>query len=467
MTTIYEAAPSLEGAGSGALVARRAVMRWAWRLFRREWRQQLLVLALIVAAVGAIFVAAAVATNNPTPKNLGFGTASDLAIHEGAVPNLAAKVATLEHRFGRVEVIEDETLAIPGSVDTYQLRAESAHAPFSGPMLSLVSGKYPTSPSQVALTQGVASAFNVHVGQSWTEDGTTRRVVGIVEDPLDTLEQIALVVPGQIRTPSEVDLLFNARGTPSIGPNWNVARVGGYALGTANPETIILLVAVLGMLLVALISVGGFTVLAQRRLRSLGMLASIGATEKQVRVVVRTNGAVVGVVGTLLGALVGLIVWLIYRPTLETSAHHVIGSFSLPWVVIGPAMGLAVVATYLSARRPARAIAKVPIVTALSGRPLPPRQVHRSALPGVLFLVAAFVLLGYASTKNSASPQVPFLVGGVVALIPGVILLAPFFLSLAGRIGGAPRLAPGSRCVISPAIAPGRDRRSPRSASAS
>ena len=321
--------------------------------------------------------------------------------------------------------------------------------------------------ARVALTQGVASAFNVHVGQSWAEGGTTRSVVGIVEDPLDTLEQFALVVPGQVRTPSEVDLLFNARGTPSIGRNWNVARVGGYALGTANPETIILLVAVLGMLLVALISVGGFTVLAQRRLRSLGMLASIGATEKQVRVVVRTNGAVVGVVGTLLGALVGLIVWLIYRPNLETSGHHVIGAFSLPWVVIGPAMGLAVIATYLSARRPARTIAKVPIVTALSGRPLPPRQVRRSALPGVLFLVAAFVLLGYATTKNSASPQVPFLVGGVVALIPGVILLAPFFLSLAGRIGGAPRSAPASRCVISPAIAPGRDRRSPRSASAS
>ena len=368
MTTIYEAAPSLEGAGSGALVARRAVMRWAWRLFRREWRQQLLVLALIVAAVGAIFVAAAVATNNPTPKNLGFGTASDLAIHEGAVPNLAAKVATLEHRFGRVEVIEDETLAIPGSVDTYQLHAD-AHAPFSGPMLSLVSGKYPTSPSQVALTQGVASAFNVHVGQSWTEDGTTAKGRG---HRRGSARHPRANRPGCSRADSHAERgrpsLQRAR-TPSIGPNWNVARVGGYALGTANPETIILLVAVLGMLLVALISVGGFTVLAQRRLRSLGMLASIGATEKQVRVVVRTNGAVVGVVGTLLGALVGLIVWLIYRPTLETSAHHVIGSFSLPWVVIGPAMGLAVVATYLSARRPARAIAKVPIVTALSAGP--------------------------------------------------------------------------------------------------
>ena len=33
--------------GNGGVVARRAVVRWAWRLFRREWRQQVLVLGLL------------------------------------------------------------------------------------------------------------------------------------------------------------------------------------------------------------------------------------------------------------------------------------------------------------------------------------------------------------------------------------------------------------------------------------
>jgi putative ABC transport system permease protein len=33
--------------------ARRAVIRWAVRLLRREWRQQLLILALITVAVAA------------------------------------------------------------------------------------------------------------------------------------------------------------------------------------------------------------------------------------------------------------------------------------------------------------------------------------------------------------------------------------------------------------------------------
>ena len=34
-----------------SLAARRAVFQWAWRMFRREWRQQLLVLLLLLAAV--------------------------------------------------------------------------------------------------------------------------------------------------------------------------------------------------------------------------------------------------------------------------------------------------------------------------------------------------------------------------------------------------------------------------------
>ena len=161
MTSAVLERPVEARAANGGAPARRAVMRWAWRLFRREWRQQLLVLALIIVAVAALFVAAAVATNNPTPANVGFGSAKDLATFEGPVPHLAAKVAALERRFGRVEVIENETLTIPGTTETYQLRAESSHGPFSGPMLSLVSGRYPSAAGEVALTQSVASAFNL------------------------------------------------------------------------------------------------------------------------------------------------------------------------------------------------------------------------------------------------------------------------------------------------------------------
>lgn len=444
--TVTENAGRQPGSRDGGLAARRAVMHWAWRLFRNEWRQQLLVLALITVSVGALFVAAAVATNTPTPANASFGSAKDIATFEGAVPHLSAKVARLERRFGRVEVIENEAQTVPGTTETYQIRAESSHGPFSGSLLSLVSGRYPVSPDDVAVTRGVASAFSLRIGSTWTEDGATRRVVGIVEDPLNTLDDFALVAPGQVRTPSDIELLFDARGVdPSrIGPN--VESLSQAASHNAfNPETIIAMVAVLGMVLIALVSVGGFTVLAQRRLRGLGLLAANGATTKNLRLVVRANGAVVGVVGTLVGAILGLAAWLIYRPTIEGDAHHVIGAFQLPWTVIGLAMALAVIATYLAAGRPARTVAAVPVHAALSGRPMPPRKVRRSMVPGLAFFGVAFALLSFASVAGSASPKTPFLLFGLVALIPAVVLLAPFCLAFAARIGRlmpiGPRLA--------------------------
>ena len=295
MTAVEGGALGLQGSRDGGIAARRAVMHWAWRLFRNEWRQQLLMLALIIVSVAALFVAAAVATNNPTPANVGFGSANDLATFEAPVPHLAAQVAALERRFGRVEVIENETLTIPGTTETYQLRAESSHGPFSGPLLSLLSGRYPSSTGEVALTQSVASGFDLRIGSNWSETGVTRKVVGIVENPLDTLDGFALVVPGQVRSPSDVELLFDAPGVSpaSIGPN--VEDLSQASSNNAiNPETIIAMVAVLGMVLIALVSIGGFTVLAQRRLRSLGLLAANGATTKHVRLVVRTNGAIVG-----------------------------------------------------------------------------------------------------------------------------------------------------------------------------
>src|SRR5260370_40613860 len=44
--------PDLAG-DEGGIVARRAAVRWALPLFRREWRQQLLVLGLLPRAVPA------------------------------------------------------------------------------------------------------------------------------------------------------------------------------------------------------------------------------------------------------------------------------------------------------------------------------------------------------------------------------------------------------------------------------
>jgi putative ABC transport system permease protein len=360
---------------------------------------------------------------------------------------MAARIAALARRFGRVDVIENETIPIPGSVLTYSLRAQDPHGPFGQPMLSLNSGHYPTGSGQVALTSGLASQLGLKLGDTWRGRGAPRRVVGIVANPQDLLQWFALVAPGQVRAPSQVIVLFDAPGVNprSLGRNVVSRTMVGNrnAANAINPVTISLAAATLGIFLVALVSVGGFTVLAQRRLRSIGMLGAQGATDANIGLVVRANGFATGVVGAAAGFVLGLAAWLAYRPRAEASAHHVMGAFHLPWLVIFVSMALAVLASYLAAARPAKAIARVPIVAALAGRPPAPRQARRWAGPvGAGLLVLAFFLIGLASEQATSSAGGPLFLGlilGLVALCVGVVLVAPACLALLSK---AARWAP-------------------------
>jgi putative ABC transport system permease protein len=432
---------------SGGVAARRAMVRWGWRLFRREWRQQLLILLLITVAVAAVVVGSAVAVNTPPPANAGFGTAHDLATfniapastggHKSGANTLAhaeSQIALLEHRFGRVEVIANQSLSVPGSTQTFDLRAQDPHGPYGGPMLQLLSGHYPSGPHEIAITPGLASALNLHVGDTWSQGGKT--VTGIVQNPQSLLDEFALVPPGQVTNPTQVQVLFDSSAANAKDvPSYVTTPSSVYSKNIINPSTIILALATVGMLLIALVSIGGFTVLAQRRMRSLGMLESMGATDRNVRLVLESNGVTVGVVGALVGFALGLVVWLLYRPTVEQDAHHVIPMFALPWNVIVPSMILAVLATLFAAGYPSRAITRMPVVGALAGRPAPPRQIRRSFVPGVVALGMGFVFFSISGAGHHGEGVI-WLIPGLIALVVGIILVSPFFLVLLARVGG-------------------------------
>ena len=70
--------------------------RWAWRLFRREWRRQALVLALLIVAIAATTVGLGVASNASNLKaDPTFGTANTIITLPGSDPNLAADIAAI------------------------------------------------------------------------------------------------------------------------------------------------------------------------------------------------------------------------------------------------------------------------------------------------------------------------------------------------------------------------------------
>lgn len=430
--TVLAPPPAVLSEGGGP--ARRAVVRWAWRLFRREWRQQLLVLMLITAAVAATILGAAVATNVPPPPNAGFGTADHLAVLGGADPQFATRIAALKQHFGTVDVIENQDIST-GLVQGAQLRAQDPHGRYGQPMLALRSGRYPGGSGEVAMTRQLAATFSLRVGDQWQAAGRSFHLVGLVENPQNLLDDFALVAPGQLSSPGVATVLFDATEAAVAG----FSVPSGMAVVTPQrpngipPAVVVLAIAIVGLIFVGLVAVAGFTVLAQRRLRSLGILSSLGASDRNLRLVLIANGAVVGVVGAFAGALIGLATWIGYVPQLTTSAHHRVTWTDLPWWLVAASMVLAVVTAVLASRHPARVIAQVPVVAALSRRPMAPKGVHRSAIPGSLALAIGVLLIalsgGWAGGGGKSSL---FQLVGLLACAAGLLLLAPLTITVLG-----------------------------------
>ena len=81
--------------------------------------------------------------HGPRPRDLQPVHAHQQGTRRSRFAHVQAQIATLEHRFGRVQVIENETFNVPGSNQTYQLRSQDPHGPYGGPMLQLLSGQLP------------------------------------------------------------------------------------------------------------------------------------------------------------------------------------------------------------------------------------------------------------------------------------------------------------------------------------
>jgi putative ABC transport system permease protein len=432
-------------AGDGGLAARRAVVRWSWRLFRREWRQQVLVLTLITVAV-AVTVAGASAAYNMTPSgDAGFGRASHRLVVEGGDPGEAAvEIEAIEAWFDTTEQIRTQAVSIPGSVGELVVRAQDPDGPFGAPLLALRDGRFPEARAEVALTDDVAETFGVDVGSTVEIGGREWSVVGAVENPEDLADEFALVSPTATLRPDMVELLVDTtdeqiRARPDSGstaPSFvDESDAGPGEKGFA--VILVYLVATVVLLLVALVAAAGFVVMAQRRQRQLGLLAATGATHRHLRLVMVANGAAVGAAAAVVGTAAGLLVWVAIARAVESAAGRRIGRFDVPWWLLAVGMLLAVMTATAASWWPARVVARVSVTAALSERPPPPRPAQRSALTAGAALAAGAAAIWWADPNRTTVRAQPLrdivMVAGVVAITVGVLFLAPTALAAVGR----------------------------------
>jgi putative ABC transport system permease protein len=418
---------------AGGAPARRALVRWALRLFRREWREQALVLALLGLAVAIAVGGASTAYNMAPRRDAVFGVADHRLVYdvsEAPQETIDAYLAAARDWFGTIDVIGERRIPVPGSVDTIQLRAQDPQGELGAPMLRLREGRYPRERGEVAVTDDVARTFQVGMGDRLALEGGAWTVVGVVENPHDLDDEFALLSPSSRDELDSLVVLVNA--TDERIREFPASRElgGGHveARGVTEKEaaaSVALAASAVVLLLVCLIAASGFAVVAQRRLRQLGMLAATGATRKQLRLVVVANGAVVGVIAAVEGSLAGLALWIAIAPRLETIAGHRIGRFDVPWPQIGLAMVLALVAATAAAWWPARTMARVPVTRALSGRPPEPLRTRRSIVLATLLVAGgvASLVAGIDATRDEADPGL--VIFGALAIPLGIALFSP------------------------------------------
>lgn len=441
---------------NGGLPARLAVVRWAWRLFRREWRQQIAVLTLLGIAVTAAVVGVSAGYHLTPPGTARFGAASQrFTLYADDERPLESRIARAREWFGTIDVIGHRHLPVPGSVDDIELRAQDPRGPYGGQMLRLLAGRYPAAPGEAAVTDEVAARLRVRVGGALPLDGRTWTVVGLIENPGDLREEFVLLAPAQPEPPESVTVLTAAdparfaqyreqHGQPAyeLRPSgaWVEAATGVFSVFAVS------------MLLVCLIAAAGFAVIAHRRLRQLGLLAAVGATPRHLRLVLLTEGAVVGVAASVVGTVAGVLVWFAVMPRFETAAGHRIERLDLPWWQIAFAVLLAVLTATAAAWRPARAAARVPITLALSSRPPRPKRARRSALAAAVLLALGIVSLRLAQRHSAASgrdalavAEVALIVAGTLAIGLALLFVGPLAIRVLAAIGArlpvAPRLA--------------------------
>jgi len=438
-----------------AAAARRALSRWELRLTVREWKQRILIVLLITVATAATVLGIAVASATGGTPNWGiFGTAQTLVQLPGNTHDLPGVIANIEKAYGSASVIYDQPITT-GQAGGADLRAQDPSAPYTHVLLALDSGRYPTAAGQVAVTSGLAQLYGLRIGSVWhvpasagAAAGRSFTVTGIVENPSNLLDEFALVPPGQIAAPQNVRIFLGVSLDSAAGSAAGNVIPSSATVTQPQPSdtivsaaTIVLIVSVLGLAFIGLVATAAFTVMAQRRQRALGMLASLGATERDVRFVLIVDGLLAGVVGAIIGAALGFGLWFWYYPHLETATAHRTDWLNLPWTAVVIGLLLAVATSVIAAAWPGRAVSKIPVVAAISGRVVEPHVIRRSLRPGLIFLAAGLFVLYFSGGWNGGGADGYLVIAALLACVIACALLAPFLVDRLARLAWRAPLA--------------------------
>lgn len=413
------------------------------RIERKQWSFVVALIALTMAA-GVFIVTAGFNVSVSGDQALGNGT----HLLFGPASSLPEAEEFALESFQAADVVRLSQAYPTGSATPVTIKSLGPDGSNVAPLIALLDGRFPTAPGEIAGTKEELDRLGVGRGDTIDLDDVSYVVVGVVENPQRLGEQFFLAPPRMERFDS-FEMLVTTTDEAVEAFSSAVEGAGRVVAETDNGATSVLLAAfVLGALLeVALLSIAVITVLAQRRVRQLGVLAAVGAGQRQVRAAVVAGGVVAGLVAVSIGVVAGVVVSLLAVPSLDTLAGRRIESVHFPWVVIAALALIGLGSAVLAAWWPARKLSALTVASSLRARRPEAVRPVKMTLIGLALIGAGVVSLLAVFSMSPVDRPIYFDVASFVAIPVGAVFLAPAAVRLAVRAFPKPSLV--ARVAIS------------------
>ena len=177
------------------------LVRWAWRMFRKEWRQQLLVLGLLTVAVAAAVAGTAPAST--AGRSTGDGGRPRTGPHRQLRPGSRRRPGRRgPSALRRARGDPPPAVPVPGSTELLDVRGQDPTARSGTRCSPCATGatRWPPARSRSPKAPPICSTRG-WVGR-WSPAALSGLVVGRVENPADLDDEFALLAPSSAARPT-------------------------------------------------------------------------------------------------------------------------------------------------------------------------------------------------------------------------------------------------------------------------
>jgi putative ABC transport system permease protein len=344
--------------------------------------------------------------------------------------------------------------------------------PMTRGMRTMVEGRLPASPGEVAVSEGVR-AQGVRLGDTIGVTKAERpvRVVGVYEHP--TRPQLAELLGdrgvllldksdghgtgwlyagspvawSQVRAMNRAGLLVQSRAVIEDPPA-AATRTGAYAFGVITDVSWIALGTLAIVMETVLLAGPAFAVGLRRRRRELAMIAAQGGSARHLRAVVLADGLVLGgsaaVAATLLGTALPVLVFPLARLWFVP-----VGPVDVPWAAVLGVAALGLASGLVAALVPALQAGRQSPARVLAGRAAEARERAGRPRLGLLCVVAGLAVVtvgrlgrawyvtgvrGVLGSMNRTDVVRLSVVAGGMLIVLGLVGVLPWLVRRSARL---------------------------------